>query len=90
MSTHNTDASTMRTSAGQLVGRVIMSLDCVSVPVVSLRIAAFRLGYSPAHTRLLCDLGLLIGIKLDGRWWVLERSIEVYAPTLRLVSQKAS
>lgn len=80
----------MRTEAGQSVGQVAMCLDGVSVPVVSLKIAATRLGYTNAHTRLLCETDKLIGFKLDGRWWVLERSIQVYASALRLSPQKAS
>lgn len=80
----------MRTSAGQLVGQVTVCLDGVSVPVVSLKVAAIRLGYTNGHTRLMCDTGSLIGFKMDGRWWVLERSIEVYVLALRHQSQKAS
>ncbi len=74
----------MRTSAGQSVGQVTMCLDGVSVPVVPLSVAAARLGYSKRHTRQLCDEGKLIGLKVDGHWWVLERSIEVYPQTARL------
>ena len=90
MSAYNAHDSTIRTSVGQSVGQVTMCLDGVSVPVVPLKIAAILLGYSLAHARLLCDTGRLIGIKIDGRWWVLERSIETYAPTLRLINRKAS
>lgn len=67
-----------------------MHLDGVPVPVVTVKVAAARLHLSLAHTRLLCDLGTLIAIKVDGRWWVFERAIETYAPTLRLLPRNAS
>ena len=90
MSAHSTHDGILRTSAGQSVVQVTVRLDGVSVPVVPIKIAAVRLGYTHAHTRLLCDTGRLIAIKIDGRWWVLERSIEVYASTLRLSPQNTA
>ena len=90
MSAYNISDNTMRTSAGQSVGQVWMCLDGVYVPVVTLKVAAIRLGYSLSCARMLCDMGTLIGFKIDRCWWVLERSIEIQASTLGLPSQKAS
>jgi len=90
MSAYSTSDGILRTSMGQSVGQVLMCLDGVYVPVVTLRYAAFRLGYSLSWARMLCDMGTLIAIKIDGRWWVLERSIEIQALTLGLSSEKAS
>ena len=40
--------------------------------------------------RRLCDEGKLIAIKMDGRWWVLERAIEIWPQTALLLLPDAS
>ena len=80
----------MSVPAGQSVGRVVVEIVGVRLPVVSVKIAARRLSLSVRYTRRLCDEGKLIAIKIDGRWWVLERAIEIWPQTALLPLSDAS
>lgn len=70
----------MRTEAGQAVGQVVIHLEHVgAVRVVTVAEAARRLNYSVRYIQILCSMDTLIAIKFSGVWWVLERSIELFA-----------
>lgn len=90
MSAHNIYDGIMPATAGQSAGRVIVEIDGVRLPVVSVRLAACSLNLSVRYTRRLCDEGKLIAIKMDGRWWVLERAIEIWPQTALLRLPEAS
>lgn len=71
----------IRTSVGQVVTQMTVTIDGATVSVVPLSIAALRLAYSPRYVRMLCDSGQLIAIKISGMWFVLEYSVELFPQT---------
>ena len=80
----------MPATEGQSAGGIYLCIDGVFVPVVTLSLAAKMLGYSRRHTRRLCDEGQLIALKSHGRWWVLERAVEIWPQTALLLVLGAS
>ncbi len=74
MSTHHHEHTAIITEAGQVVSKVQMTIDGATIPVVPAYIAAARTGYSETYIRTLCDIGVLIAIKVHGRWWIHERA----------------
>ena len=88
MLAYSANDSSILTSTGQSVGRVLMCLDDVYIPVVTARAAAARLHVSVRHVQLLCDTDQLIAIKVEGRWWLHELSVQMYRASDRLSSQK--
>lgn len=73
----------IKTSEGQLVSRITVTIDGVTIPVVPISIAAFRMDYSVRHVRNLCNWEQLIAIKISGLWFVHELECELYPQKVR-------
>lgn len=68
----------IKTSVGQVVSKITICIDGVTISVVPLSIAAKRMGYTNRHTRFLCNSLQLIAIKICGLWFIHELEIETY------------
>ena len=70
------ESGEVKTSVGQVVSKMTVTLDGVTIPVVPAKFASNRLGYSRRHMNRLCDEGELIAIKICGVWFIHELEIE--------------
>lgn len=67
----------IETSVGQVVSKMTVTIDDVTIPVVPVEIAAKRMRYSLRHVQRLCESDKLIAIKICNLWFVHELEIEV-------------
>ena len=78
MLTYKPHACSIRTSEGQVVDSMTITIEGVTVSVLPVAVAAVRMSYTIRHVRLLCDTGQLIACKITGQWFIAERSVSFY------------
>jgi len=77
----------IRTSEGQFVSNLTITIEGVEIAVLPLDVAAIRLGYTPRYVRKMCNTGALIAIKISGRWYVSELALKTVPQKERLLLQ---
>lgn len=72
----------VKTSVGEAV-EITICVSGVHIKVVTIAIAATKMGYSRRHVQNLCEWKKLIAIKVSGIWFVHEHEIITYRQSVR-------